>query len=102
MTAQPGRPRGRPRLGETGTGHSPRVAVRLSNELNGRLGRRAAEEGRSVSEALREAVTAWSAGPTAAERVEIRRLVRLPDRERDRIFLASNENVRRLLELAEP
>jgi hypothetical protein len=94
------RTRGRPRLDEMGTGHSPRVAVRLSERLNGQLTRRAEEEGTSVSEALRSAVTAWTTGPTAGERAEIRRLVRLPDREREQIYLTSNQNVRRLIWIA--
>jgi hypothetical protein len=42
----------------------------------------------------------WSACPTAGERAEIRRLVRLSDREREQMYLSSNENVRRLIELA--
>jgi Arc/MetJ-type ribon-helix-helix transcriptional regulator len=96
------RSRGRPRLDDTGTGHSPRIAVRLSDQLNRQLARRAAEEGRSVSDALRAAVSAWSAGPTVEERAEIRRLVRLSDRQREQVYLASNRNVRRLIELAEP
>jgi hypothetical protein len=95
------RSRGRPRLDETGTGHSPRIAVRLSDQLNRQLARRAAEEGRTVSDALRSAVSAWSAGPIAAERAEIRRLVRLSDREREQIYLTSNRNVHRMIELAE-
>jgi hypothetical protein len=74
--------------------------VRLPDALHRRLTRRAEEEGRSVSDALRSAVDAWSAGPTAAERAEIRRLVRLSDREREEIYLTSNENVGRLIELA--
>ncbi|MEO7664174.1 MAG: hypothetical protein ABIV26_03545 [Candidatus Limnocylindrales bacterium] len=51
-----------------------------------------------MSEAVRAAVEAWAAGPTAAERSEIRRLVQLPDREREAVFLASTANVLRLLE----
>jgi hypothetical protein len=74
--------------------------VRLSDQLNRQLARRAAEEGRSVSDALRSAVGAWSAGPTAAERVEIRRLVRLFDREREEVYLTSNKNVHRMIELS--
>ena len=100
MTEHSRRSRGRPRLDESGTGHSPRIAVRLSDQLNRQLARRAVEEGRSVSDVLRSAVGAWSAGPTAAERTEIRRLVRLSDREREEVYLASNKNVHRLIELA--
>ena len=55
-----------------------------------------------MSDALRSAVVAWSAGPTAADRVEIRRLVRLSDREREQVYLISNENLLRLIELAAP
>jgi hypothetical protein len=61
------------------------------------LSRRAAEEGRSLSDAVRDAVTSWSTRPTAAERAEIRRLVRLSDRDREATYLASNANLRRLL-----
>lgn len=53
-----------------------------------------------MSQAVRLAVAAWSEGPDAAERAEIRRLVRLSDRERERTYLASNENLRRLVERA--
>ena len=55
-----------------------------------------------MSDALRSAVAAWTAGPTAGERAEIRRLVRLPDREREQLFLTSIENVRRLIGAAGP
>jgi Arc/MetJ-type ribon-helix-helix transcriptional regulator len=92
------RARGRPRLDEDEAGHSPRLTVRLPSRTYRQLARRATEEGRSVSDAVRSAVTTWAASPTLAERAEIRRLVRLGDVDREAVFLASNANVRRLLE----
>lgn len=79
--------------------HAPRLAVRLPQRLQRRLAARATEEGSTVSKAVRAAVEAWAGGPDAAERAEIRRLVKLSDRERETIFLASNANLLRLLDL---
>jgi len=90
--------RGRPRLDPAAQAHSPRVAVRLPDRVRSQLARRAAEEGRTVSDAVRWAVEAWASEPSASERAEIRRIVRLADREREAFFLASNANVERLLQ----
>jgi hypothetical protein len=89
--------RGRPRLDPTAGEHSPRLAVRLPDRVRRQLARRATEEGRSVSDAVRVAVEAWVGEPSAVERAEIRRIVRLTDREREALFLASNANLERLL-----
>ena len=94
--------RGRPRLDNDSVEHAPRLAVRLPQRLQRRLASRAAEEGRSVSEAVRAAVEAWAGGPTPAERAEIRRLVKLSDREREAVFLTSNANLLRLLDARRP
>lgn len=59
--------------------------------------RRAVERGTSVSEVIRLAVESLLDEGGPAEREELRRLVRLTDRERERLFLASNANVRRLI-----
>jgi hypothetical protein len=61
------------------------------------LTRRATEEGRSISDAVRAAIEAWVGEPSGAERAEIRRIVKLPDREREALFLSSNANLERLL-----
>lgn len=48
------RPRlGRPPLGETGSGHSPRIEARVPEALHRRVSARAAREGRSVSQVVR-------------------------------------------------
>jgi hypothetical protein len=62
------------------------------------LTRRATEEGRSVSDAVRAAIEAWVGEPSSVERAEIRRVVKLSDREREALFLASNSNLERLLQ----
>jgi hypothetical protein len=41
-------------------------------------------------------VTTWVGEPLPAERAELRRIVRLSDREREALYLASNANVQRL------
>jgi CopG antitoxin of type II toxin-antitoxin system len=89
--------RGRPRLDPAGASHSPRVAVRLPDRIRVQLARRAAEEGRSVSESVRAAVERWASELSAVERADLRRIVRLSDRERESLFLTSNANVERLL-----
>ena len=46
---------GRPRLGApTGRGHSPRLVVRVSDELRERATARAAREGRTISDVIRD------------------------------------------------
>jgi Arc/MetJ-type ribon-helix-helix transcriptional regulator len=90
--------RGRPRLDPTEGAHSPRVAVRLPDRVRRQLTRRAIEEGRSVSDAVRAAIEAWIGEPSAVEQAETRRLVKLTDREREALFLASNSNLERLVQ----
>jgi predicted HicB family RNase H-like nuclease len=46
--------RGRPPLGATAGAHSPRIAVRIPEDLHRRAMKRAAEEGRSISDVVRE------------------------------------------------
>ena len=53
--------RGRPSLGGQ-DGASPRVAVRLSPGVHARALARAASEGRSLSDVLRELVESYAAG----------------------------------------
>ena len=45
---------GRPSLGESPGVHSPRIAVRLPEDLHRRAAARAASEGRSISAVVRE------------------------------------------------
>ena len=90
--------RGRPKLDRDSSSHAPRLAVRLPDPLKRRLALRAGDEGIRLSDAVRVAVEAWASGPSVAERREIRRLVWLSDLDREALFLASNENVSRLLE----
>jgi hypothetical protein len=52
------RGRGRPRLGKSG--ESPVIPVRMDQELLEALTERAAHDGVSRSEAIREAVRAWT------------------------------------------
>ena len=89
--------RGRPKLDASAGAHSPRVAGRLPDRVRRQVARRAAEEGSSVSEVVRSAVESWVGSPSAAEQAEIRRIVRLSDRDREALFLTSNANVQRLL-----
>jgi hypothetical protein len=89
--------RGRPKLDPSADAHSPRLAVRLPRRVQTGVARRAAEEGRSISNVVRSVVEAWLAAPTAAELAEIRRIVRLTDRQREALFLTSSANVGRLL-----
>jgi hypothetical protein len=90
--------RGRPKLDPSAGTHSPRIAIRLPDRVRTQVARRAAEEGRSVSDVVRSAVTSWVGEPSSAERAELRRIARLTDLEREALFLASNANVQRLLE----
>ena len=62
---------GRPPLGTSNGGHSPRLEVRVPAMLRDRVLARAAAEGRSVSDVLRELLEAYAAGsprPTAPRR----------------------------------
>jgi hypothetical protein len=59
---------GRPPLDVAAGGHSPRLEVRVPVTLRDRVLARAASEGRSVSDVLRELLEAYAAGaprPTA-------------------------------------
>ena len=62
------RPRpGRPSLGPTVGEHSPRIAVRVPEELRDRARARAASEGRSVSEVVRSLLEGYA--PEAAPKL---------------------------------
>ncbi len=61
-----GRPRpGRPSLDATADGHSPRVEVRVPEALRDQVRKRAAAEGRNVSDVLRELLEAYTTGAPA-------------------------------------
>ena len=94
--------RGRPNLDDSARSHSPRLAVRLPDRVRSQVARRAAEEGRSVSEVVRSAVESWLGAQSGAELAEIRTIVRLSDRDREALFLKSNANVQRLLARRRP
>lgn len=51
---------GRPPLGATAGAHSPRIAVRLPEDLHERAMRRAAREGRSISDVVRELLESYA------------------------------------------
>lgn len=53
---------GRPRLDPTTTGHSPRVAARVAPRVYALARRRAAAEGRSISEVVRDLLETYAAG----------------------------------------
>jgi hypothetical protein len=55
--------RGRRPLGATAGGHSPRIAVRLPEDLHERAMRRAAKEGRSISDVVRELLESYAPTP---------------------------------------
>jgi hypothetical protein len=57
------RRRGRPSLGASGT--SPRVAARVSATVHQRAKARAASEGKTMSQALRDLVEDYASGPKA-------------------------------------
>lgn len=60
------RPRpGRPSLDATAGGHSPRVEVRVPEALRDQVRKRAAAEGRNVSDVLRELLEAYASGAPA-------------------------------------
>jgi HicB family len=52
---------GRPSLGASAGAHSPRIAVRLPPSLHRRVVIRAAEEGRSISDVVRELLERYAA-----------------------------------------
>jgi Ribbon-helix-helix protein, copG family len=57
--------RGRPSLDATAEGHSPRVEVRVPAALRDRVRKRAAAEGRNLSDVLRELLEAYASGAPA-------------------------------------
>ena len=57
--------RGRPPLGATAGAHSPRIAVRIPEDLHRRAMKRAAEEGRSISDVVRELLESYAPGPNS-------------------------------------
>ena len=91
------RTRGRPPLDAAAEAHAPRLTIRVPDGLRRRVADRAAAEGVRLSDAVRDALERWTDEPSLAVRREVRRLMRLSDVEREAVFLASNENVRRLL-----
>jgi len=60
------RRRGRPSLGAAGT--SPRIATRVSATVHKRAKARAASEGKTMSQALRDLVEDYANGPRPARR----------------------------------
>jgi predicted HicB family RNase H-like nuclease len=52
--------RGRPSLGESSGHHSPRIAVRLPEDLHRRAMARAAREGRSMSAVVRDLLSSYA------------------------------------------
>jgi hypothetical protein len=59
------RPRpGRPSLDATAEGNSPRVEVRVPAALRDRVRKRAAADGRNLSDVLRELLEAYASGVT--------------------------------------
>lgn len=54
---------GRPSLDASSNSHSPRIAVRVPTDLHRRVHTRAAAEGRTISEVLRDLLEAY-VGPT--------------------------------------
>lgn len=92
--------RGRPALDPRLAVDSPRVTVRVPWRVHRAATARAASEGRTISEVLRELLDAYAAGGvssvTAADRQEIRRLLQMSDREREDYYLTSLRNVERL------
>jgi hypothetical protein len=59
--------RGRPSLGTTVGEHSPRIAVRIPAELHDRAKKRAARQGRNISEVVRTLLEEYAPAPTARE-----------------------------------
>jgi hypothetical protein len=92
--------RGRPSLERRLAVDSPRVAVRVPWRIHRAANARAATEGRTISEVVRELLAAYAAGGvssvTDADRHEIRRLLRMSDRDREDYYLTSLRNLERL------
>lgn len=55
--------RGRPTLSDVAGAHSPRIAVRVPEDLHRRAVARAASEGRSMSEVVRDLLEGYAGGP---------------------------------------
>jgi hypothetical protein len=55
--------RGRPPLGGSADAHSPRIAVRIPEDLHRRALQRAADEGRSISDVVRELLESYASAP---------------------------------------
>jgi predicted CopG family antitoxin len=54
--------RGRPSLSATAAGRSPRIGARVPDDLYRRATKRAAAEGRSISEVVRDLLAAYADG----------------------------------------
>lgn len=57
--------RGRPSLGATEGEHSPRIAVRIPADLHDRAKRRAAKQGKNISEVVRSLLEDYAPAPSA-------------------------------------
>lgn len=102
--------RGRPALDAAAGERSPRIAVRVPQSLHDRVTARAAREGRSMSEIVRELLENYAAPPASskgrtageaqadADQAEIARFVRMTDREREAYYLATNQNMLRMFD----
>jgi hypothetical protein len=60
--------RGRPSLDATAGEHSPRIAVRIPRALHHRVTERAANEGRSMSDVVRDLLESYAPDPQTAPR----------------------------------
>ena len=58
--------RGRPALSATEPGHSPRIGARVPDDLYRRATQRAAAEGKSISEVVRDLLGAYAEGGETA------------------------------------
>jgi hypothetical protein len=75
---------------------SPRIAVRVPWRVLRAAGGRATAEGRSISEVVRDLLAGYAAGVSSidpAGRQEIRRLVRMSDKQREDYYLRSLRNL---------
>ena len=92
--------RGRPSLELRLAVDSPRIAVRVPWRIHRAANARAATEGRTISEVVRELLGGYAAGGvssvTDADRQQIRQLLRMSDREREDYYLTSLRNVERM------
>ena len=92
--------RGRPALEPYLAVDSPRIAVRVPWRVHRAAAARAAIEGRSISDVVRELLAGYAAGGTSslspADRHEIRRQVRMTDKQREGYYLRSLRNLERM------